>query len=68
MKIRVILEETNENKEIDLKENSTVEDLLENLRIAKGRVIVIRKNELVDVSGKLKDGDLIRLMSVVSGG
>lgn len=64
-KLRVFIEKTNENKEVDA---STVKELLSNLKINPTTVIVTKNNELVTEEEKITNKDQIKVLSVISGG
>ncbi len=64
-KLKVFIEKTNENKEI---EASTVKELLSNLKINPTTVIVTKNNELVTEEEKITNKDQIKILSVISGG
>lgn len=65
--MKIYLERENKNLNLRIKEIS-VDSLLEQLKINKSTVLVVRNDELVAGSIKLKDKDNIRILSVVSGG
>ena len=64
--MKVFIEKTNEN--IEVKEASTVKELLKLLKINPTTVIVARNNELISEDSKLNKNDSIKLISVISGG
>ena len=64
--MKIFIERTNENKEV--KEASTVKELLEILKVNPTTVIVARNNELITEETKLNKNDSIKLISVISGG
>ncbi len=68
MKIKAFIERENITKEITLKENSKVIDLLNELKINPTSVFITRNNEIVLEDEKLKDKDEIKILSVISGG
>jgi sulfur carrier protein len=57
----------NKNKEVNIKPGR-VADILESLEINPQTVIVIRNNEVVTEDEKLKESDIIKILSVISGG
>lgn len=63
--MKVYIEKTNENKEI---EATTVKELLSKLKINPTTVIVTKNNELVTEEEKISNKDEIKLLSVISGG
>ena len=67
VKVKVFLEETEEEKEIEF-EGKTVADLLKFLNIESSRVVVVRNNEVITEDEEIKDGDYIKILDVVSGG
>ena len=64
--MKIFIERTNEHKEV--KEASTVKELLKILDINPTTVIVARNNELVIDNTKLNRRDSIKILSVISGG
>jgi len=65
MKIEVFIERENKTRCLEAK---IVHELLKKLKIPQGTVLVIRNNEIVTEDTKLKKGDKIRLLPVISGG
>ncbi len=65
--MKVYLERENKNLNLRIKEIK-VDSLLEQLKINKSTVLVVRNDELVAGSIILKDKDEIRILSVISGG
>ena len=69
MKIKVYLEEKDKEEFVELEENSKVRDVLDNLNIDSGIVIIANKhNEVVTVDYVLKDNEEIKIIPVISGG
>ena len=68
MKIYFNLSRTNEKKEIELKEGSTVEDLLKEIEIKPDTVIIIYENNPIPVNSTLVNNQFIKLIQVSSGG
>ncbi len=66
--VRVLVDRSNSDKTLQLDDNSIVSDLLKELKINPVTVIVSRNNELVLEDEKLRDGDEINILSVISGG
>ena len=64
--MKIFIERTNEHKEV--KEASTVKELLKILNVNPTTVIVARNNELITEETKLNKDDSIKLISVISGG
>jgi len=67
MEINVFIEKENKQEKVELKENS-VKKLLEKLNINPVEVITTRNNELILEDEELKEGDSIKILSVISGG
>lgn len=57
-----------EDRQLQMKFKGTVAELLEQLKINKGTVLVTRDNELLTSDEKVEDADEIRILSVISGG
>ncbi len=68
MKINVFIERKNENALLEMKEGTSIKDLLALLEINPVTIIPVKNGEVVIEDAKLKDKDTIKLMSVVSGG
>ena len=68
MKVNVYIEREKKNVEIELKDKSTVKDLLNNLNINTVTVITTKEDEVITEDYKLNDKDKIEIHSVVSGG
>ncbi len=56
------------NKKLTLTYQGKVKGLLEHLKLNPDTVLVTRNNELITEEEKLKNGDSIRILSVISGG
>ena len=68
IKIDLFIDKENKKKELELNNNSSVSDLLKELKINPVTVIVSRNNELILEDEKLYDKDNIKILSVISGG
>jgi len=68
MKVRVFIQRLRETRVLDLDEDSRVEDLLKTLRISSSEVVPVRNGVIVTEKEALKEGDEVKLLSVVSGG
>ena len=68
MKINVFVERERKNLEIEIKDKSTVKDLLNILKINPVTIIATKDNEVITEDYKLSDKDKIEVHSVVSGG
>lgn len=55
-------------KEITLEDNARVFELLKKLDLRPDNWIVVRDDKAIPEDAPLKDGDSIRLLSVISGG
>ena len=66
--VRVFVDRENKNYEIELRNEASVADLLEKLKLNPVTVIVSRNKELILEEEKLKDNDEIKILSVISGG
>ncbi|MBW3010609.1 MoaD/ThiS family protein [Candidatus Woesearchaeota archaeon] len=55
-------------QEIKQKFSGSGKDLLAKLKINPEEVLLLKNNELVDISEKLSDTDIVEILSVVSGG
>ena len=68
MRISVFFDRENMEKTIEIGKNSSVKDLLANMKINPVTVIVSRDNNIITEDEKVNDNDKIRLISVISGG
>ncbi len=55
-------------KNLKIKNTSTIEEVLENLGINREAVIVSKNGEIVPEDERIKNGDKLKIMDVVSGG
>ena len=67
MQISVFYDKENKEKTIEIGKNSSVKDLLANMKINPVTVIVSRDNNIITEDEKVNDNDKIRLISVISG-
>ena len=68
MRISVFFDRENMEKTIEIGKNSSVKDLLANMKINPVTVIVSRDNNIITEDEKINDNDKIKLFSVISGG
>ncbi|MBO3769667.1 MAG: MoaD/ThiS family protein [Thermoproteota archaeon] len=68
MKIKVFIQRSGETKLIDLGENSRIGDLLKSLGISPSEIVPVKNGAIVTEREILRDGDEVKLLSVVSGG
>ncbi|MCS7138682.1 MAG: MoaD/ThiS family protein [Crenarchaeota archaeon] len=68
MRIKAFIQRVGETKLVDLDEGSRVEDLLKVLGISVSEVVPVKNGVIVTEREILRDGDEIKLLSVVSGG
>ena len=66
--VKVFVDSQNQEKIVELSNNSIVNDLLKKLEINPVTVIVSRNNELILEDEKLNHNDEIKILSVISGG
>jgi len=64
----VFIQRTGETRLVELEENSNIEKLLKILGISPSEVVPVRNRIIVTEKEVVRDGDEIRLLSVVSGG
>lgn len=57
-----------EQKELEIKFQGTVAELLKQIEINSETVLVVRSNEVLTQDETLQDADKIKLLSVISGG
>jgi len=68
MRVKVWLERENQEKDVELRDNSKVIDLLNNLNINPTTVIISKEDTLITESATLNNEDKIKVFPVVSGG
>ncbi|MEM2979775.1 MAG: MoaD/ThiS family protein [Thermoproteota archaeon] len=68
MKVKVFIQKLRETKIIELNEDSSIEELLKTLRISPSEVVPVINGIIVTEKEVLKEGDEVKLLSVVSGG
>ncbi len=64
----MFIQRLRETRIIDLEEDSRIEDLLKILRISASEVVPVRNGVIVTEKELLREGDEVKLLSVVSGG
>jgi len=65
MKINVFIQRRKENHELNV---NSISEIFDELKINKNEVIIVRNDELITKDAKLKENDIIELLSVISGG
>jgi sulfur carrier protein ThiS len=65
MKVKVYVDRLNIKKSLSAK---SIKELIEKLKINENEYIIVKNNELVTVDAKIKDGDEIKFLTVISGG
>lgn len=68
MRVSVELKGRGERKEIELPEGSTVWDLLKKLEIRRETVVVFLNGRVEPEESPLKNGALVEILPVVTGG
>jgi len=66
--ITVRLTRKNEEKQIEIKDKSKIEDVLNKLDLKPDTVIVMYKNQPLPIDEKLIDGQELTILQVSSGG
>ncbi len=67
MRVQAFIERENKKKGVTLAKGD-VRALLEKLGLNQESVLVVRDKRLITGDAKLRDGDKIKILSVVSGG
>ena len=71
-KVKVFLERQNKEETIELdgkaKATFTVADIMKQLNVNPAEVIAVRNDELVTEDAKVKAGDELKFLAVISGG
>lgn len=68
MKVTVKIQRSNETKKIELKDKSTIQQLLKKINIKPDTVIVMNENKPIPVDDILIDGQELTILQVASGG
>ena len=68
MEITIKLSRSKRTKRIDLKKGSTVEEVLEKLKIKPDTVVVISKDKPIPIDYQVKDVKELTILQVSSGG
>jgi sulfur carrier protein ThiS len=68
MKINVKLQRSDETRNLKLKSNSTIQDLLKKMGIKPDTVIVMNKNKPMPIDDVIVDGQELTILQVSSGG
>ncbi len=66
MKVKIVF--LGKEKEVNVKNNSNVLDLLKKIKVNSESVIIKRGREIIPDTEKLKNNDKIEILRVVSGG
>lgn len=65
MKIKVFVDRLGKSKNLDVKD---ISEIFDKLKLNMEEYIVVKEDFLVTENNTLKDGDELKLLSVVSGG
>ena len=68
MNITVKLTRTNKEKQIKIKDESKIEDVLNKLGLKPDTVIILHKNQPLPIDEELIDGQKLTILQVSSGG
>ncbi|MGQ9478907.1 MAG: MoaD/ThiS family protein [Thermoproteota archaeon] len=68
MRITVFIQKIRDTRVLELRDGSSVMELLKMLGISPSEVISVRNGKIVTEREVLKDGDEVKLLSVISGG
>jgi sulfur carrier protein ThiS len=68
MKVRVELSRTNEKKEVELKKDSKILDLLEKIGIKPDTAIVMKNKKLLPVDDVIEDNESLTILHISSSG
>ncbi len=68
MKIDVFLERENRKERVELPGKANVGNMLDRLGLVREAVLAVRGGILVTEDAPLKEGDKLKILSVVSGG
>lgn len=63
-----VVVKTDKKSSIEVKEGSSINDLLRKLRINRETIIVMRNGEICVEEEELKDGDTVEILRAISGG
>ncbi len=65
MNIKVYVDKGNKEQTINV---TTISEIFKKLNLSMDSFIIVRNNELITEHATLREGDTIRLLSVISGG
>ncbi len=68
MEVKVFLERQNKQQKVLLEKEMTVAELMRKLQVNPAEVIAVKNNELVTDEARVKGGDEIKFLAVISGG
>jgi len=68
MSIKVKLIRRNETKNIEIKNDSTIEDILKRINLKPDTVIVMKKNKPIPIDTEIIDGQELSILEVSSSG
>ena len=68
MQVQAFIERTKKTTKIELPAKATVKNLLEKLSLNPVTVLVTRDKKVLIENQELKDKDIVKILSVVSGG
>ncbi len=68
MKVQVKLSRTNEKKEVEIKKNSNILNLLEKIGLKPDTVVVMRDKLPVPVDSKIIDKEILTILHISSSG
>jgi len=68
MKLSIFIEKTNKKLALEVKEGILIEEVLNQLGINKTTVLTAVNKGLVPEDTKIKKGDSLEILSVISGG
>ena len=68
MKIKVKISRTNETKEVNLENGTSVQGLLKKINLKPDTIIVLNNNKPIPIDDELTNGEELTILQVSSGG
>jgi len=68
LKIKVKISRTNETKEVNLENGTSVQGLLKKINLKPDTIIVLNNNKPIPIDDELTNGEELTILQVSSGG
>lgn len=67
-KVKVFLERQNKHENLSIDKEISIAELMQKVRVNPAEVIAVRNGELVTEDARVKSGDEVKFLAVISGG